>query len=112
MMNYNLASNWFTWDMSSVIFWTIVSTLLWLMCQAPELRERVKQPILVGIAASLISCVDLGLFAVVPMGFFLLFSYVLGFWFTKIKMRKIADEAEEQFDKSKMRRQVDGAEKK
>lgn len=75
--------SWFNYDLSVIMEFTLLSILVWVICYTDDIKAKVKNPFMVGIIVSLISCFQLGLFAVVPLGLFLLLSFVISFWFNK-----------------------------
>lgn len=90
-------SDWIHWNTETALLYTIISVSVWVILQIAKKDEalrKVKHPKLVGISISLLSCFDLGLYAIVPMFNFLLISYVLEYWVYKYNSKNEKDKRE------------------
>lgn len=77
-------TNLFNWNATTALVYSFIGVAVWISCSGSDLRDKIKHPKLVGLAASLWSCFELGLYAIVPAFVFLIFSYALEFWFFKL----------------------------
>ena len=87
-------TNWVNWNAGTALLYTLIALTLWVVVEVsksdPALK-KIKHPKLLGIAVSLISCFELGLYAIVPMFNFLLISYVLEYWLYKYNSKSQKD---------------------
>lgn len=82
-------SDWFVWNFGSILLYSMIGGMTWLACQTKELKAKVKSPILVGLAASLIGAFELGLASIVSGAIFMLFLHVFRYWFVKLKGKEL-----------------------
>lgn len=77
-------SNWINWDAGTALMYTIIGVGIYVVCKTADLKNKVKSPLLLGLAATLTSCFTLGLYAIVPAFAYLTVTYSLDFWVYKI----------------------------
>ena len=74
----------FFWNPQMAIVYIVVSVAFYVIVNTEELKNKVRHPKLLGLALSLLSCFDLGLYAIVPAFAYLTVTYTLDFWVYKI----------------------------
>lgn len=83
-------TNWIKWDTNIALLYIIISVGSWVIITVgknDKALQKIKHPKLLAYAASLISCFDLGLLAVVPLFVTILCIYVLEYWSNKVKLK-------------------------
>ena len=86
MVNFN---DFFYWDANIALVYVILSIGVWVIAStAPELKDKIKSPKLLGLVASLISGFSLGLYAIVPAFVFIMVSYSLEYWLYKFNKKE------------------------
>lgn len=81
--------SWFVWNFGSILFWAMIGLMVWIAGQTKELKAKMKSPILVGFAASLLGGFEIGLSAIVSGALYLLFLYIFRYWYTRLKGKTI-----------------------
>jgi hypothetical protein len=89
-------SNWFRWDSGSILWFFILGLALWLLGQTKEVKDRVKNPLLLGMAGTLIGWFEVGLYCLISLGLFLTVQYSITHWFGKyFKKLEVENEKKE-----------------
>lgn len=76
------------WDLGSIVLYTIISIILYMISNTQDLKDKVKHPKLLASAGALISCFEIGLFAFIPLILSLSLIYGLEYWIDKNGKRK------------------------
>lgn len=82
-------SSWFTWDVGKILFWSAIGLMTWLVSLTKDIKDKIKKPILVGFAASLMGAFEIGLTSILSGLFYLMFLHVFKFWFFKFEKKGI-----------------------
>jgi membrane protein implicated in regulation of membrane protease activity len=78
-------SDWFVWNFGTILLFAAIGCMTWMVCQTGEVKAKVKSPVLMGLAGSLLGALDIGLASVVSAAVYLLFLYIFRYWYVKLK---------------------------
>lgn len=91
-------SSWLNWDLNKILFWSLIGLMVWLISQTNDLKTKIKSPLLVGFASSMIGAFEIGIASIVSGALYFLFLYILRYWFFKFNKKNIKDSGREKIE--------------
>jgi flagellar biosynthesis protein FlhB len=80
---------WFIWDPYQILIYTFVSICAYAFTYHEDLRDKVKYPKLVGLAVSLASFFEVGMYCTLTVGLYFMCVMVIDLWIKKFKEKQL-----------------------
>lgn len=80
--------DWFVWNPYQILVYSIISIGFYAITFHEDLRGKIKYPKLIGLAVSLMSWFELGLFCTLTVGLYIMFAMVIDSWVEYFQNKK------------------------